>query len=260
MPFFTKSEACYSPAGICQVRTNPRVRTLCETRGDAGQASDSIRFNAPYRRSTRHRLPATRTDTFSRIQSADGAHAATDGHAWNKTKRDAKRINRVLKSSPVWYCHGMELAPFLQRELVLVVNESLTRDELLRRFSDAADEMLDRLQAEELYRRLVERENQSPTSTREAVAFPHAVAPEIDRTLIGVARSKDGVDFGVDGHPPATLVFCMFGCSKDPWEHVRLLARLARIVHTPEARHRLREAPDADALYNQLLEEDRSHG
>jgi len=154
----------------------------------------------------------------------------------------------------------MELAPYLREHLCTVIDQPMTRDDLLRRFSEAVDSLLPDVNSDALTARLIDREEQSPTSTDEGVAFPHAIAPDIDTTVVAAARISPGVDFGVKRHPRCDLVFCMFGSSKDPWEHVRLLARLARIVHTADARKRLRSAKTADELYQRLLQEDRSHG
>ncbi|MCA9310903.1 MAG: PTS sugar transporter subunit IIA, partial [Phycisphaerales bacterium] len=99
-----------------------------------------------------------------------------------------------------------------------------------------------------------------PTSTPEGVAFPHAMLPAIKKTIIIPAILRPPVDFGVRSHPAASLIFCMFGDSNEPFSHVRLLARLARIAHSPGALDRLRAATDAADLYSILVAEDRAHG
>ncbi|MCZ7597292.1 MAG: PTS sugar transporter subunit IIA [Gammaproteobacteria bacterium] len=53
--------------------------------------------------------------------------------------------------------------------------------------------------------RLMAREKQMPTSTPEGVAFPHALAAEIDKTHVAAALLKPGVDFGVAHHPRSDL-------------------------------------------------------
>jgi len=153
----------------------------------------------------------------------------------------------------------MALQQYLRPELVFVCEDMASRDALFEQISKAAGAAEPDLDGAALLRHLLAREKQSPTSTPEGVAFPHALAPDIDRTLVAAARVKSGVDFGVPSHPPADLILCMFGNSDEPWEHVRILARLARLVHTDEARDRLRTADDPDRLYALLLDEDRSH-
>lgn len=153
----------------------------------------------------------------------------------------------------------MALEPHLRPDLILILDSCGTREALFDEICRAVNSHIPALDVAALKAKLIEREEQVPTSTPEGVAFPHALSPEIDTTLVVVARVKGGVTFGQPEHPPADLVFCMFGPSKSPWEHVRLLARLARLVHTEHARQSLRDATDAQALYDRLVTEDRAH-
>lgn len=154
----------------------------------------------------------------------------------------------------------MALQPYIRPELTFIFDDVESRDDLFRRLAGAVDSMIPALRGEALVQRLIAREKQMPTSTPEGVAFPHALAAEIDKTMVTVALLKPGVSFDVAHHPVSDLIFCMFGPTSDPWDHVRLLARLARIVRAEPARNRLRSSEDANQLYESLLAEDRSHG
>ncbi len=154
----------------------------------------------------------------------------------------------------------MRLESFIHADRVLVLENATDRDEVLRLLAAAASPAIGDVDEEQLLEALQERESQMATSTPEAVGFPHALLPEIDSTIVVVALLRKGVDFGSPNHPPVTLIFGMFGSSEKPWEHVRLLARLARIARAPGALDKLRAAADARALFEALVEEDRSHG
>lgn len=153
----------------------------------------------------------------------------------------------------------MRLESFLKRSDVLVIEDAGSRNEVLDRIAEAAADATGGAQKSDLVDALMEREKQMPTSTPEGVGFPHALLPAIDQTRVIAALLKPGVSFGVADHPPVDLVFGMFGSSEKPWEHVRLLARLARIARGDGALERLRSAADAEALFEALIEEDRSH-
>ncbi len=155
----------------------------------------------------------------------------------------------------------MVVEPYLRPDLTLVYEGPLSRGELFDRLCSAVDSLLPAVDGAQLRELLDRREKQSPTSTPEGVAFPHAMSPEIDKTFVVAVRvSGGGVTFGAAAHPPADLVFALFGSSKNPWDHVRLLARLARLVHTDTARQRLRSTETAEDLYDALIAEDRAHG
>ncbi|MCE9619332.1 MAG: PTS sugar transporter subunit IIA [Planctomycetes bacterium] len=94
--------------------------------------------------------------------------------------------------------------------------------------------------------------------TPEGVAFPHAVVAGIKRTVIGCILVPRGLllDFT---NPPADLIFVLVGDSSNPWQHVRLLARLSRIASDAEARARLKSAANGMALMELILQEDQRH-
>lgn len=159
----------------------------------------------------------------------------------------------------------MRLEPILQPESALVIEDAADRDAVLAALADAAGRSLAGERSADDWRTrilsaLVERENQMPTTTPEGVAFPHAILPDVDRTVLLIARLKPAVKFGGQDMPAPDIVFCMVGSASKPWEHVRLLARLARVARAAGALDRLRAADTAESLYARLLDEDRSHG
>lgn len=153
----------------------------------------------------------------------------------------------------------MALEPFLSPELLFVRPHVRSREELFDLLAARAASLLAPADAAHLREMLEQRESQGSTATPEGVAFPHAISSRIPRTLLGVVVTEPGIEFERD-RSPATIVLCLFGSSATPWEHVRLLARLSRIVAPPEARRRLRQATNPDELLERLREEDRSHG
>lgn len=154
----------------------------------------------------------------------------------------------------------MRLEPLLTIEHTVILSGLSDRDEVLRELAARAHESLPEIPADALHKELVDRERRHPTSTPEAVAFPHAMVPGIDRTRLVVALLRPGVPFGVSSHPPCDLVFAMFGNQARPFEHVQLLARLARICRGDTTLDRLRGAKDAQHLLDLLIAEDQAHG
>jgi len=154
----------------------------------------------------------------------------------------------------------MQLEGYISASRTLILEGVADRDDLLRRLAEASQPALPGRAVEELYEALREREESMPTSTPEGVAFPHAMLPELDDTVVTPALLRPGLTMGAPDHPPVDIVFCMFGSVDRAWDHVRLLARLARIARGPGALERMRAATDAESFYTALVEEDRSHG
>ncbi len=154
----------------------------------------------------------------------------------------------------------MKLESLIDAELTLVVDDATDRDDLLKRLAEHLAARIADLDAGSLHRALIQREQQGPTSTPEGVAFPHAMYEGAGDSCVAVARVRGGVDFGHPDHPASDLVFVMVGPAGSAWQHVSILARLARICHSPGALDGLRQAPDAASLYEALKAEDARHG
>ncbi len=154
----------------------------------------------------------------------------------------------------------MRLEPCLSPELGLVQPSCPGIDALLASVAALGARARGYPPATALLTELKDREARYPTSTPEGAAFPHALLRGIERTVVVPALIVTGVPWRNPAHPPQRLVFAMFGSIDRPWEHVRTLARLARIVRTPGAMDRILAAADPRALHDALLSEDRAHG
>lgn len=177
----------------------------------------------------------------------------------------------------------MRLEPLLEPERTLVVEDPGDAEGVLERVAAlGARACGSACDTGTLLETLREREGTYPTSTAEGVAFPHAVLEQVGETIVVALLLRKGVKFpasGGDGKgsvagavggsaagSPAggghevDLVFGMFGPASKPFQHVRLLARLARVVHSESARRRLRGAAGDAEFLERLVEEDRSHG
>lgn len=166
-------------------------------------------------------------------------------------------LSRALVEPSEGKPDGMQLENLLRRDRVLVLDSCADRGELFERLVETVGDVGPGRDA--LVRSLVSREEEGPTSTPEGVAFPHALMVDIEETALVAALVRGGIDFGNREHPLCDVVFCLFGDPSKPWEHVQLLARLARVSHGPGAIERFRACDDAGALYDAVVEEDRSH-
>jgi mannitol/fructose-specific phosphotransferase system IIA component (Ntr-type) len=154
----------------------------------------------------------------------------------------------------------MKIASLIKPDLSFVLQDIGSRNELLGQLADHIASKVQNIDAAALEAALTQREEQGPTSTPEGVAFPHAMYDGVGETLVAVARIKGGVDFGRKGQPPSDIVFALVGPPDSAWQHVSVLARLARICHRPGALDNLRRADDAQSLFDRLIEEDGLHG
>ncbi|HCM27460.1 MAG: hypothetical protein A2Z99_05785 [Treponema sp. GWB1_62_6] len=100
------------------------------------------------------------------------------------------------------------------------------------------------------------REKLSSTGIGEGVAVPHALCEAIPETVLAVLRLAEPVDFGAIDGSPVDLIFMMAGPRGETTLHLKLLSKLARLLHDEEFRKAARAAPDGDALARLLFERD----
>ncbi len=97
--------------------------------------------------------------------------------------------------------------------------------------------------------RLLEREKVVSTGIGNGIAIPHAKAAHVSSMVIAVARVKEGLDFeALDGRP-VHILFLLLGPPQKAGLHVKLLARIARLVKDPAFLEQLKLADSAQKLY-----------
>lgn len=104
--------------------------------------------------------------------------------------------------------------------------------------------------------RLLEREKVVSTGIGNGVAIPHAKAAHVQEMVIAVGRVAGGIDFEALDGKPVYVVFLLLGPQEAAALHVRLLARIARLVKTEGFLERLRKADSARMIYDIVREED----
>lgn len=96
---------------------------------------------------------------------------------------------------------------------------------------------------EELYLELKEREAILSTATGGGVAIPHSRFPcrmIYKQPRLIIARSAAGVDFGAPDHKRVHLFF--MPCAPSQFSHLRLMAQIAKFLHSPGVIPELRGA------------------
>lgn len=91
---------------------------------------------------------------------------------------------------------------------------------------------------------LQQREALGSTGLGLGCAVPHAHSPALGSNLVAFARPAKGLDFaGPDGEP-VRLVFLLAGPPDNPGLHLKLLSKVARLLHDGAFREALLAAPD----------------
>jgi PTS system nitrogen regulatory IIA component len=110
-----------------------------------------------------------------------------------------------------------------------------------------------------VFRALKAREDTHSTALGEGVAVPHAVVPTLEDMLLLVATASEPIPFGLPDTDPVDLLFTLLSPPGREAEHIRLLARICRLVRHPGFLEALRSAEGAGELYDAILSQDSRH-
>ena len=96
---------------------------------------------------------------------------------------------------------------------------------------------------------LSQREKLGSTAVGNGVAIPHGKLPKLGRLFGLFARLERPGDFEALDSQPVDLVFLLLAPEAAGADHLKALARVARLLREPEIQRKLRESTDADAIY-----------
>ncbi len=96
---------------------------------------------------------------------------------------------------------------------------------------------------------LLQREKLGSTGVGNGVAIPHGKLPKLGRLFGLFARLEGPIDFEALDGQPVDLIFLLLAPEAAGADHLKALARVARLLRDPNTARRLRDSRDADALY-----------
>jgi len=150
----------------------------------------------------------------------------------------------------------MHLSEVIQKDMVWPELISSSKDEVLRELTRLVAHSLAALEESALYGALTEREKLGSTGVEDGIAIPHAKVPGIDRIVLACGRSVRGLDFEAHDGNPTHLFFVLLAPANAAGMHLKVLARLSRLLKEARVRARLMAAASGDELYNAIIDED----
>jgi PTS system nitrogen regulatory IIA component len=96
---------------------------------------------------------------------------------------------------------------------------------------------------------LLQREKLGSTAVGNGVAIPHGKLPKLGKVFGLFARLERPVDFDALDGQPVDLIFLLLAPEGAGADHLKALARVARLLRDPEVARKLRESRNAEALY-----------
>lgn len=154
----------------------------------------------------------------------------------------------------------MRLSDYIEPDLILLDLHTRGVEDTIAAFVALLAASGRAVDPDEVRKALLEREQSHTTSLGNGVALPHATVAGLTEPVIMVALAPDGVPFGrVEGAPPDRVFFVLLSPLKQAGTHIKLLARIVRLVRRPEFPDALLAAVTGEALIQQIERVDALH-
>jgi PTS system nitrogen regulatory IIA component len=96
---------------------------------------------------------------------------------------------------------------------------------------------------------LMQRERLGSTAIGSGIAIPHGKLPKLDRLFGLFARLDRPIDFEALDGQPVDLIFLLLAPENAGADHLKALARIARLLRDADMTRLLRDSSDREALY-----------
>jgi len=134
-----------------------------------------------------------------------------------------------------------------------------TKDEVLREIARHLASQLPTLDENELYQRLVEREQKASTGADHGLAIPHATVSSVDFLVVSVARAPKGIDFGALDNQQSFVFFTVINPARaKPGEttYLQAISSICRFMRQPHMRQRILDAKSSEDIFKVIANEE----
>ncbi len=150
----------------------------------------------------------------------------------------------------------MKIIDFLKEESVLINLQGKTKREALSELLNVLKSKNYIKNSSEILDIVLEREKLGSTGIGQGIAVPHAKTDQIEKLVGAVGISENGVSFdSLDGEP-VNIIFLILAPTKSIGEHLKALAKIARLLKNRTFRTALRNSKTASEAMQIIIEDD----
>lgn len=145
------------------------------------------------------------------------------------------------------------LSDLLAPDAVLPTLKVNSKKQAIQELAEKAAQLAG-LPEREIFETLLQRERLGSTGVGNGIAIPHGKLPKIGRLFGLFARLERPIDFDALDSEPVDLVFLLLAPEAAGADHLKALARVARVLRDPQTAAKLRATRDAAALHALLTQ------
>jgi len=149
----------------------------------------------------------------------------------------------------------MKILDVLHEETILVDLQSKDKKGILEELVKPVSGITG-ISHEELVKVLIEREKLGSTGIDGGIGIPHGKIKNLESLIMGFGLSRRGVDFDSIDRQPTYLFFLLFTPENSTGLHLKLLARISRLLKKDEFKKKLLNAISKEDVITIIKEED----
>jgi PTS system nitrogen regulatory IIA component len=142
----------------------------------------------------------------------------------------------------------MDLSDLITADAILPALKANSKKQALQALAEKAAEMT-ALDERQIFDTLLQRERLGSTGVGGGIAIPHGKLPGLDRIRGLFARLAKPIDFEALDDQPVDLIFVILAPESAGADHLKALARIARLLREPGVAGKLRASTDMAAIY-----------
>lgn len=125
---------------------------------------------------------------------------------------------------------ALKVHQLLKEDFVLADLQSQTREEVLQELAQFIKAKTAELFEQDLYEKLLKRENSQSTVVGEGFAIPHCKIEGVESPFVGLAVSKKGISFDAAHGKPSFVFFVFVTPAAHPSLNLQILAAVAHLI------------------------------
>jgi PTS system nitrogen regulatory IIA component len=153
----------------------------------------------------------------------------------------------------------MKISDFLSKDLIIADLRETEKYKVLEELVEFVAQKIAGIDAGELLKVLLDREQMGSTGIGDGIAIPHGKLKDLKQIIAVFGKSSRGVAFDAMDGRPVYLLFLLIAPENSAGVHLKALARLSRLLKRNGFRQKLMNLSDAEQLYQVIIEED-EHG
>lgn len=142
----------------------------------------------------------------------------------------------------------MKIIDVLHKEAILVDLKATDKKAAIEELASPVAQLAS-VDCKDMFRVLMDRELLGSTGIGDGIGIPHGKLKGLSSLMLGVGISRKGIDFESMDNRPTHIFFLLVTPENSAGLHLKLLARISRILKNESFKKKLMSAVNAEDIY-----------